>query len=302
MQRITLKPFFFVVEQKKSNMSSAYVFIMSSLNHPVYRTLQKKRRHLLETYGLPYTVVMNGEVKAVNSTYPPVEDDEVFYPLAGYNPSMTLKFLFAVKMFFRSFRRWEDVPNYIVRLNATVYIHFPSLMNYLQQLPREKVLAGPVIRAPDATFVNGMIMIFSKDVLRNMLSDKRIHEQKLLHKYDDVALSLLARPYGEYHDMMPYFVYGTTCENSSPDGVYDLKRIEPYKWMFRIRHETSKRRSDVLNWDRLMAHFDKEVPESFTSISTLATPLHNHYSLGLWIFLCIVGILVILCLVYCTFS
>ena len=277
---------------------SGYVFVMSSLNHPVYRVLQKKRRRLLERYGVPYTVVMNGEAKAVHSTYPPVEDDEVFYPLAGYNPSMTLKFLFAVKMYFRSFRNWEDVPDYILRLNATVYIHFPSLMDYLQKLPRERVLAGPVIRAPDATFVNGMVMIFSKDVLRALLADPRIHEEKLLHKYDDVALSLLAKPYCEYHDMMPYFVYGTTRENSSPDGVYDLARIEPDKWLFRIRHEKSKRRSDVLNWDRLMTHFD-EAPESLEMFTgTLATPLHNYYSLGLWLFLCVVGVLVVLSLIY----
>ena len=280
---------------------SCYFFVMSSLNHPIYRLIQKKRKGLFEKYEIPYTVVMNAPMKAVNSTYPPLMEDEVLYPMGGYNPSMTLKFLFAVKLYFRSFSHWEDIPDYIVRLNATVYVHFPSLFKYLETLPREKVLAGPVIRHLNKHFVNGMVMVFSKDVLRDILSGHSLYEQKLLEDYDDVVLSLLAKPLcGDYIDLMPHFVYGTSSLNANAEGVYDLDRIQPLeteKWMFRIRHDGSHRKADVENWDLLMTFFD-EIPESSELFGegafSLASAYQNNYSLWIWVFLCFIGILVMI--------
>lgn len=271
-----------------------YVFIMSSLNHPIYRILQHKRRKLLEKYKVPYTVVMNGKYQPIDATYPPLLDDEIMYPMPGYNPSMTLKFLQAVKLYFRSFSTWEEVPDYIIRLNATVYLHYPSLWEYLETLPRERVLAGPVNKSMTKTFVNGMVMIFSKEVLRHILQDPRVNEQKMLHEYDDVALSMLAQPYCEFHDMMPFFVYPSS-QNTLAQGIFDLSRIPTHKkWLFRIRHDGSHRQSDIKNWDQLMAHFDEE-HESFTG--TLATPLQNRYSLWLWILFCIVGLVIMVVLI-----
>ena len=244
-------------------MPNCYFFVISSLNHPVYRTLQKKRRALFQKYGLSYSVLINDDNMPRHSTYPPLLEDEVLFPRGGYNPSMTLKFLYAVKLFFRSFASWEQVPDYIVRINATVYIYFPELLRYMENLPTEKVLAGAVIHGK-TKFVNGMIMIFSKDVLRNILADPAIFQEKLLQDYDDVVLSLLARPYCLFHDIMPHFVYGNTSENSSPQGVYDLEKVKPNekdKWIFRIRHEGSQRHADITNWDLLLTYFD-QVPEN----------------------------------------
>ena len=280
--------------------TTPYFFVISSLNHPVYRTIQKKRRALFEKYGVPYSILVNTNNTARNATYPPLLDDEILFPIGGYNPSMSLKFLYAVKLFFRSFSRWEDVPNFIVRINATVYLYFPELLRYMESLPREKVLAGPVIHA-NKTFVNGMLMIFSKDVLRNMLTDPGMFDQTLLSDNDDVALSQLAKPYCEFHSMMPHFVYGNTRENSSSKGVYDLEKIKPLdneKWAFRIRHDESRRNADIENWDKLLVFFDG-VPENSELFGdggsglTNQTFQSNKYSLWLYVMLCAVAVILI---------
>lgn len=268
---------------------SSYFFVISSLNHPVYRILQKKRKALFEKYGLSYSVLVNSENRTQNFTYPPLLDDEVLFPMGGYNPSMTLKFLHAVKLFFRSYSRWEDVPDYIVRMNATVYVFFPDLQRYLEKLPRERVLAGAVV---NKTFVNGMLMIFSKDVLRNMLADPAMNDERVLREYDDVALTVLARPYCEYHDMMHHFVYGNTPHNSSENGLYDLDAIQPIeneKWVFRIRHDESGRRADTQNWDQLVMFFDENL-ELFGSSNHLDSPFRNNYSTWLVILMCLVAL------------
>jgi len=276
---------------------SLYLFVVSSLDHPVYREIQDKRKLLLQEYNIPYSVLINDANRPKHTTYPPLRDDEVLFPMDGYNPSMALKFLHATKLLFRAYRRWEDVPEYIVRINATVYIHFPSLLAYLKTLPRERVLAGPVI-FHKTWLVNGMVMVFSKDVLRNMLQDPRMNEQRILDKPDDVALTQLARPHADTHDMMSYFVYGNTRSNSSREGEYRIDTIAPLhqnKWIFRIRHDASRRKADLLNWDNLMAFFDGIEKESFQP----GTPavFQSVWSVVLFAVVVVLGVTMILLLV-----
>ena len=38
---------------------NVYLFVVSSINHPVYRRIQKKRKRLLEHYGITHTVLIN---------------------------------------------------------------------------------------------------------------------------------------------------------------------------------------------------------------------------------------------------
>lgn len=275
---------------------SLYLFVVSSLDQPVFREVQDKRKLLLQEYDIPYSVLMNDANRPRQTTYPPLRDDEILFPMDGYNPSMALKFLHATKLLFRAYARWEDVPEYIVRINATVYIHFPSLLGYLKTLPRERVLAGPVIVVQKTRLVNGMVMVFSKDVLRNMLGDPRMNQQTLLEKPDDVALTELAVPHTDTHDMMPYFVYGNTKNNSSREGVYRLDSdVVRNKWIFRIRHDESRRKADLLNWDNLMAFFDGIKKESFQP----GTPavFQSVWSVALFIVVVVLGVTMLLLLV-----
>jgi hypothetical protein len=94
--------------------SNVYLFVISSLDHPIYREIQKKRRPLLHHYKIPYTVLINEEESPLNEkkapTLVPLNEDEILYNGAGYNPYMAQKFLMAVKLLFRSYDRYEDIP------------------------------------------------------------------------------------------------------------------------------------------------------------------------------------------------
>jgi len=240
-----------------------HLFIISSLNDPIYRKVHRKRRELLKHYNISYSVLINHPESDLDdkesTTLIPLEEDEILYNGQGYNPFMAQKFLLAVKMLFRSYPNFEDVPNYIIRTNATTYVHYPSLQKMLEspEFPSEKVLAGP--HWHDDLFVQGMIMIFSKDVLKNMLEDSRMYDKSIMRDNDDVSLSVLSRPYCDWHYISHHL---TMNEEDKIDtrGVYQLEKIQPRennKWIFRIAH-MEDRNMDLENWDLLLAYFNED--------------------------------------------
>ena len=254
--------------------SNMYLFIISSLNHPIYRQIQQKRRHLLDHYKIPYTVLINHDESPLEDesapTLVPVLEDEVFYNGEGYNPYMAQKFLTAVKMLFRSYSNFDDVPNYIVRINATVYVHYPSLIKTLNDddFPQKRVLAGPNW---NNVFVQGMVMVFSKDVLMNMLNDPRMYSKEIMKDNDDVSLSLLADPYSAWMDWNPYTCWYYRKCPMNKKGVYELNKIKPMEnniWIFRICEHGGSRPIDVVNWDNLLKYYHEyEIVAKHTTTS-----------------------------------
>jgi len=242
--------------------SNVYLFVISSLNDPIYRKIQTKRRRLLYHYGIPYTVLINHDESKLDnkdeSTLIPLNDEEILYNGGGYNPYMAQKFLMAVKMMFRSFKNYDDIPNYIVRINATVYIHYPSLLKILndERFPKNRVLAGPNW---GDVFVQGMVMVFSKDVLANMLNDPRMYSKEIMKNNDDVSLSMLADPYSKWIDWSRYLCAMRGCATDN-NGVYMLRQIKPEeneKWIFRINEPAGERYVDIINWDILLNYFNE---------------------------------------------
>lgn len=241
------------------------MFIISSMTHPIYRQIHKKRRTILQNLKIPYTVLLNGTESPIDDTsiktLIPTDDDEVLFPVGDWIPTMTQKFLMAVRQYFRSFPSEDDIPDYIVRINATVFIYHPKLDETLRGLPKKRVLAGPMYS--EDSFVVGMLMIFSKDVLLNILRDPDIFNKSIMSAPDDVALTILARKHAECYNLMNHFVYpdGNTLDK---DRLYDLKKIDPWKnhkWYFRICDwDVGEREADKKNFDRLSDFFyHKEV-------------------------------------------
>lgn len=241
---------------------NVYLFVISSLNHPVYRKVQQKRRALLNHYNIPYTVLINHDESSLDdndvATLVPLNDEEVLYNGGGYNPYMAQKFLMGVKMMFRSYPNFEDVPNYIIRINATVYVHFPTLLDILNDpaFPKERVLAGPNYAD---MFVQGMVMVFSKDVLLNMLNDDRVFSKKIMRDNDDVSLSVLADPHSKWIDWSDHMCAMRACATDD-HGVYQPEKFRPLengKWMFRICEydKDYNRDTDLKNWDVLLNYF-----------------------------------------------
>jgi len=264
---------------KDSRMSSlnVYLFVISSLNHPVYRQVQMKRRHLLRHYNIPYTVLINHDESSLDDkkvpTLVPMLEDEIMYNGAGYNPYMAQKFLSAVKMLFRSYSHYEDIPNYIIRINATVYVHYPSLLKILndENFPKERVLAGPNW---GNIFVQGMVMVFSKDVLMNMIQDPKIYSKQIMKNNDDVSLSILADPYSKWIDWTDHVCAMRSCPTDDK-GLYFPEKIKPLengKWIFRICEYEDDRKVDLLNWDILLKYF-QEYEVVSQGLATTFTPL-----------------------------
>ena len=224
-------------------------FVISSKNLPVYDKISDKRRILFQKYNLPYSILINDM-----NPYLPLQADEILCPRFEANPYQCLKFIHAVKLYFRSFPRWENVPQYIIRTNASVYIHYPSLLKYLETLPKERVLAGPVHF--EGYFIVGMVMIFSKDVLRHIIDDSRLYEPSMMEYPDDVSLSLLAQTYiDKFIDMMPFFMY--PGQEEEKNGIYNLEKVEKEKkWLYRIRFDQDRNYFDLQNWKNLMALYD----------------------------------------------
>lgn len=245
-----------------SSSSNVYLFVISSRNHKVYKEIQEKRRRLLSHYNIPYSVLINHDESSLDDktvpTLVPLNDEEILYNGGGYNPYMAQKFLMAVKMLFRSYDNYEDIPNYIIRINATVYVHFPSLLKILndENFPKERVLAGPNW---GDMFVQGMVMVFSKDVLMNMLNDPRMYSKKIMKDNDDVSLSVLADPHSKWIDWSEHLCQFRAC-STNDKGVYLPEKIQPIrneKWMFRINEPENDRRNDPVNWDVLLRYFDE---------------------------------------------
>lgn len=242
---------------------NVYLFVISSLNHPIYRNIQKKRRDVLRHYNIPYTVLINHDESSLEDkkvpTLVPLNDDEILYNGGGYNPYMAQKFLTAVKMLFRSYANYDDIPTYIIRINATVYVHYPSLLKILNddKFPKERVLAGPNW---GNMFVQGMMMVFSKDVLANMLSDPRIFSKKIMKDNDDVCLSVLADPYSKWIDWSEHMCAMRHCPTDEK-GLYLPEKIMPLengKWIFRICEYDDNRKIDEKNWDVLLKYFNED--------------------------------------------
>ena len=259
-----------------------YVFIVSSLDHPVYRELHVMRKRLLQNYNVPYTVLMNEEESSLSDascpTLLPMQSDEILFPRSGMSPFMTQKFLSAVKMYFRSFPNWSSVPPYIVRINATVYIHWPTFTNILNSLPREGLVAGPCHTSDCLPFMNGMVLVFSKDVLLRVLEDPRIYDKSLMQHPDDVTLTQLANPHATTKvNLIDYFVHPhknfTEYEignHTDEQGLYRLDVIQPRnynKCIFRIAHK-SDRSIDVKNWQLLLREYQEDqvgIQENYSS-------------------------------------
>jgi hypothetical protein len=102
-------------------------------------------------------------------------------------------------------------------------------------------------------------MVFSKDVLANMLHDPRIFSKEIMKDNDDVSLSVLADPYSKWIDWNEHVCAMRGCPTDDK-GLYLPEKIKPLengKWIFRICEYDDNRKIDAKNWDVLLKYFNE---------------------------------------------
>jgi len=135
--------------------------------------------------------------------------------------------------------------------------------------PKTRVLAGPHWAG---IFVQGMIMIFSKDVLANMLQDPGMYDKSIMKDNDDVSLSVLSRPYCDWHYISDHLIMPD--HTNTDNGIYKLDEIKPNennKWIFRIVDYVDRDKIDIINWDNLAMYFNEDLSTTSTPTPTSTT-------------------------------
>jgi hypothetical protein len=145
-----------------------------------------------------------------------------------------------------------------------------------EKFPKKRVLAG---LNWSNTIVQGMLMVFSKDVLVNMLRDHRIYSKQIMQDNDDVSLSVIADPYSKWID---WNIHSCWYQRECPideKGKYQLDKIKPDKnniWVFRICHHESNRKIDLSNWDQLLKYFHEyEIVSKHQITTSTIVPLQK---------------------------
>ena len=237
---------------------SLFVIVIASFEQPVYLEMIKYRKLQLNQYKVPYLFVYDTEppfgfvcdehdIILKKSCVPYYID--VIHP--ELNPHMILKFLKAVHFITISY-------DYLVRVNLSTFVNFPSLLNMLSYSPKTKFAAGfnICISLPDwclaknpkdeIDFISGTFMLFSKDVIdyfKSIPCDSEPHPLVYTHN-DDVILSYFAKEYGVRIQHIPMFV---TNINEQIDLSYLI---------YRIRHKTEREVNDIGVWKKLLRAFD----------------------------------------------
>lgn len=167
-----------------------YLFIVAD-NEDEYKKYYNWHTARAKHYNVSYTFIIIKQTP--NSSLTPINDDTIIY---SGNTTSTQKFVNVLQTYFESFMDAEDIPEYIVYIKADKYVHYPTIKNTLSSLPKEKVLAGSL-----RGFYLENLLIFSKDVVMNILNDPIQHSKSILICPTDVALSTLSKPYCEWIDL-----------------------------------------------------------------------------------------------------
>jgi hypothetical protein len=164
---------------------SFYVFIITSRDNPLYGEFDKMRRLVLEHHGIPHKFLINGALPEGYQFAP----DEQYFEDASFTPGMFWKFFHGCKDLLAN----GACPDYIIRVNSSTFLNFDVIKrDIIPRLPKERCLAGPFFKEPHSPipFVSGTVMIFSRDVIADLLTVPHNHPFITQHA-DDESISYI---------------------------------------------------------------------------------------------------------------
>jgi hypothetical protein len=235
-----------------------FIFVIGSFENPYYEQMLKMRKEYLEKYGIPYLILLDGDIPKsykLGEKDRWYEKDKEFDP-KRMNPHMIQKFLKGLKEIN------EKEYDYIIRVNISTFMNIPLLLSILEKEKRTKYAGGslllqkynldinnPVVQRFPLylknvfEMISGTCMIFSNDVIE-YLKTLPLFLPFYEHSYDDVILSFLVKEYTDSFVNIPMtFHVGNRvirCKEGFP--------------LYRIRH--TDRSYDILVWKELIRIYE----------------------------------------------
>ena len=226
---------------------SYFVFIISSRNNPIYEQFDIMRRGQMNALGIPHKFLLNGELPEKYE----LKDDEEYHEDTSFTPGMFRKFYDACKNLFST----NNIPDFIIRCNSSTFIDFDKFnAEILPTLPKENTFAGPTDTCEGVcpyAFISGICMIFSKDVIYNLITNISRDHPFTLEYCDDVAISYIVFTFYNIN-FINLLEYTTKC-TTFDKFLHHLPEIPSHNVICRVKNEYSNRyESDIAFWRHLL--------------------------------------------------
>jgi hypothetical protein len=177
---------------------SIFIFIIASFEEPAYRHFIKMRKLQLAKYSIPHKFLFDAPcpfdyVPDLNDIFyeKPQPPFPIKVPNPELNPHMILKFIKALKLPDFNPTKYE----FILRVNLSTFINFPSLFKLLPTLPTSRCCAGhtALINAfsQKLKLLSGAAQIFTPDFILWIQNNIEIDNPILYMNNDDIVISYL---------------------------------------------------------------------------------------------------------------
>ena len=226
---------------------SYFVFIISSRNNPIYEQFDIMRRTQMNILGISHKFLRNGTLPEGYE----MKDDEEYHEDTSFTPGMFRKFYDACKNLYST----NNIPDFIIRCNSSTFIDFNKFNSeILPTLPKENTFAGPIDNYEGIyphTFISGMCMIFSKDVLYNLITNIPRDHPLTLEYCDDVAISYIVYTFNNIQpiNLLQYTAKCTTFDKF----LHHVPELPANGIICRVKNEYSNRyESDIAFWKHIL--------------------------------------------------
>lgn len=213
--------------------------LVISYDDPLYKAMDAMRLKVFSKRNIPIYFAYNG----VGTAY--CNKESMYVANNNMNPTMYNKLVIASDYLLKN--EWADV-DYIVRANSSTFLNPDILDEQIQLLPNENCFAGSDLRG---TLISGMFMVFSKDVVRKIISSGTIPGHHHLNRYyDDEGICMQMRDWGIPRTIMPTPIFLDNI--ATPDQAKQLKYDALVQSMgHRIRNDHNRNDIDLYIWTQL---------------------------------------------------
>jgi hypothetical protein len=230
-------------------MKTCIIMVLSSTEEQ-YEKLHQTSKQTWDSIEEPgtETIYYFGESNKLNT------DKEFYFPIKEHLYNIGYKNLLAFEWALKN-KTWD----YMVRINASTYVHKKRLLGYIQTLPNSNLFAGLTVSGPPR-YLWGPYIIMSRDVIQQFLNYQNLWNHNVI---EDQAMGYLADSlYIPYYGLRACSIdkrnHGWQC-NSDTTHSYAFTNFETVSkdyWNFLFRCKTQiKSLYENAHYDRGDDHY-----------------------------------------------